>query len=145
MGEDKQNFRFLPLSVRLGTLGGLATQLVPRGTPLPTERVQVFSTAEDNQERVSIDVYMGERPLVHGTTALGSIELAGIPPALHGEPKLRVRFSVDHHCVVRVEARIDGTEVEASDALHPPADLVSSSGVKQHLKEAEAAREADEH
>jgi hypothetical protein len=114
--HKKMQFEFLPLTVSMETLGGQSTPLVKRGTPLPTERSQTFSTAADNQKSVKIHVLLGERPLASKNLSLGSCLLEGIPPAPKGHPQITVTFRVDEYCGVTVEAleKQSGRRIEAT-------------------------------
>lgn len=98
--EPTRQYEFLPLSIRIATVGGVATPLVLRGTPLPTRRSDVFSTAADNQASIEVELCIGERPLTRDNTALGKFILHGVPPASRGIPQIAVEFSVDVTCTV---------------------------------------------
>jgi molecular chaperone DnaK len=94
MPSDKtgqvRRFKFLPLSIKLETLGGIATPLVLRGTPLPAKRLEVFTTAADNQSSVELHVLVGESPLAKRCISIGRFQLKEIPPAPRGKPVVRV-------------------------------------------------------
>src|SRR6185295_3890150 len=93
-------FRYLPLSLRLETLGGVATPLVLRGTPLPARRSETFTTASDNQTKVEVHLILGESPLATNNLDLGRFYLAGIESAKSGQPQVVVEFTVDNACRV---------------------------------------------
>jgi hypothetical protein len=135
--------KFLPLSIKLETFGGIATPLVLRGTPLPTKRSDVFSTAEDNQASIELRLFIGERPLTRDNIPIGQFMLHGIPPASRGTPQVAVEFSVDAACVVTARASLQGFDIAAEQTLKPPLDL-DPEMVARTLADAEAAREADE-
>jgi hypothetical protein len=135
--------KFLPLSIKMATLGGIGTPLVLRGTPLPTKRSDVFSTAADNQPSVLIELFIGERPLTRDNIPIGDFLLNGIPPASRGAPQIAVEFSVDGACVVTARATLGGSEISVEQKFEAPLDL-SPDMVKRILAEAEEAREADE-
>jgi len=139
----KRNFEFLPLSIRLETLGGVATPLVLRGTPLPAKRSEAFSTAADNQVSVAVELYMGESPLVKGNMRLGSFELTGIPAAGRGEPQIKVEFSVNQDCSVKARASLQGAPLLAEKTFDPPQEL-SDDFIAKALAEAESSRATDE-
>lgn len=103
-GKKINKYDFLPISICIETLGGISTPLVKRGTPLPTKRSQVFSTATDNQPSVEIHVLLGERPLAKNNFSVGRCQLKGIKPALRGIPQIRVLFEVDTKCNIKVAA-----------------------------------------
>lgn len=113
--NKKIQFEFLPLTLSIETLGGESTPIVKRGTPLPVERSQIFSTAIDNQEQVEIKVLLGERPLASKNLELGCCYLKDIPPAPRQVPQIAVTFKVDKYCVVTVEAveKKSGRKIEA--------------------------------
>jgi molecular chaperone DnaK len=94
-----------PLSLGIRTLGGVFTRLIERNTTVPTSRAQTFSTASDNQRRVEIQVYQGERELAERNVALGKFELDGIPPAPRGVPQIDVTFDIDANGILHVSAR----------------------------------------
>src|SRR5271170_4983735 len=96
--DSKRTFEFLPLSIRLETRGGVATPLVLRGTPLPANRSDTFSTAADNQVSVDTELFLGESPLTRNNVRLGRLRLEGIPPGPRGIPQIRVDFSVAETC-----------------------------------------------
>ena len=120
MSMEKSNkqiqFEFLPLTLSIETLGGVSTPIVKRGTPLPTQRSQTFSTAADNQESVEIKVLLGERTLASKNLVLGSCLLKDIPPAPKGQPQVTVTFKVDIYCGITVEAieKTSGSKIEAT-------------------------------
>src|SRR5260370_31349348 len=134
--------RFLPLSIRIATQGGIATPLVLRGTPLPTKRSDTFSTAADNQSSIQVDLFFGERPLTRDNVPIGNFQLNGIPPASRGTPQVMVEFSVDAACVVTARAALQGSDQTAEQTFEPPLDL-NPETVAKLLAEAETAGEAD--
>ena len=136
-------FKYLPLSIRLDTLGGVATPLVLRGTPLPAKRSEVFSTAADNQPSVEVSLWLGESPLTRNNVKLGTFMLNGIPAAKAGEPKIAVEFSVDHGCAVVARASLQGSDLKAEEKFGPPSDL-SEAFAQKVLAEAEKTRGEDE-
>ncbi len=141
--KHKKSFQYLPLSIRLGTLGGVATPLVLRGTPLPSKRSEAFSTAKDNQASVELTLWLGESPLISNNIKLGTFQLNDIPPAKAGEPQIAVEFSVDENCSVTARASLQGSNVKAEQKFSSPTDL-SEDFVKKILAETEKTREADE-
>ena len=101
-----------PLSLGLETKGNVMTVLVPRNTTIPTEKKEVFTTADDNQTAVTIKVYQGERPMAPDNRLLGEFNLEGIPPARMGTPKIEVAFNIDANGILNVTARDQGTGKE---------------------------------
>jgi len=136
-------FEFLPLTIRLDTLGGVATPLVLRGTPLPATRCDVFTTAEDDQTTVEIALSLGESPLVQGNRRVGSFQLTGIPPAKREEPNVRVEYEVDERCAVTARARLEGADLLAEERFEPPNELTEAF-IGAVLADAETSRDADE-
>ena len=134
--------RFLPLTIRITTLGGIATPLVLRGTPLPAKRSDVFSTAADNQSEILVELLIGERPLKRDNILIGTFTLKGIPPASRGIPQLTVEFAVDTACAITASAVLQGSDIAAQQRFEPPLDL-SPESVAGILAEADTAREAD--
>jgi hypothetical protein len=142
MTTSKRTFGFLPLSIRLETLGGVATPLVLRGTPLPAKRSESFSTAADKQVSVEVSLCMGESPLFRNNIGMGKFHLQGIPPAARGQPSIEVEFSVDTGCSVLARAGVKGAEASAEGAFHPPQEL-SDDFIAKSLADAESSRGAD--
>src|ERR1700682_944106 len=142
MNKPRKRFRFLPLSVRLETKGGVATPLVLRGTPLPAVRSDVFATAVDNQTSVGVALYMGESSLVRNNIELGAFNLNGIPRAKAGEPQINVEFSVDTNCAVTAKATLKGGKLSAERKFRAP--NLSREFIDKKLAEAEKSRIADE-
>lgn len=139
----KREFDFLPLSIRLETLGGVATPLVLRGTPLPTKRSDTFSTATDNQISVSVELFLGESTLVRNCLRIGELKLDGIPPAVRGKPQVKIEFEVSATCAVTARAILEGSQLTAEKTFDPPGEL-SDDFIAQWLAKAELARLEDE-
>jgi molecular chaperone DnaK len=139
--NDQLQFDFLPLAVSIETLGGIATPLVLRGTPLPAN--QTFSTASDNQKSVEVKVLLGERLLANKNITIGSCLLGDIPPAPKGQPQICVTFEVDRFCNVKVEALEvkSGKKIEAT--LNKTGVGLTRDMIQQLLREAEEHREED--
>ena len=141
--KNRRTFAFLPLTVHLETAGGLATPLILRGTPLPAERVETFSTASDNQEVVEVKVLMGESRLASKDVTLGAFKVTGLPVQARGGPQVRVRFAVDRTCVTRVSAEVTGTDIRASQDFSPPEDM-SDEAIARMVAEGESAKNQDD-
>lgn len=139
----KRVFDFLPLSVRLETLGGVATPLVLRGTPLPTKRSDQFSTAADEQTSVEIKLLLGESSLACNDLQLGTFRLEQIPPSRRGTAQITIEFSVDATCAVTARASVQGSQLSAEKTFESPEEL-SDIFIAKLLGGAESSRAADE-
>ena len=131
-----------PLSLGIETLGGVATKLIDRNTTIPTNKKQVFSTAEDNQTAVDIHVVQGERPLARDNKTLGQFKLDGIAPARRGVPQIEVTFDIDANGIVNVSAKDLGTGKEQKITITAGSNL-SEEEIDSGVKEAEQFAEAD--
>ena len=131
-----------PLSLGIETLGGVATKLIDRNTTIPTNKKQIFSTAEDNQTAVDIHVVQGERPLAKDNKTLGQFKLDGIAPARRGVPQIEVTFDIDANGIVNVSAKDLGTGKEQKITITAGSNL-SEAEIDKAVKEAEQFAEAD--
>jgi len=132
-----------PLSLGIETLGGVFTRLIHRNTTIPTKKSQVFSTAADNQTKVSIKVYQGEREMATDNKYLGEFELGGIPMAPRGHPQIEVTFDTDANGIMNVSAKDKSTGKAQSITIKSSGGL-SDSEIDKMVKEAEGARESDQ-
>ena len=145
LGGEVQDVLLLdvtPLSLGIETEGGLFTKLVERNTTVPTERKQVFSTAADNQQAVTVSVYQGERPMARDNRLLGQFNLDGIPPAPRGTPQIEVKFDIDANGILSVSAKDLGSNKEQTVKIEQSSGL-NESEIERMRKDAELNAEDD--
>ncbi|AIT78993.1 MULTISPECIES: molecular chaperone DnaK [Novosphingobium] len=131
-----------PLSLGIETLGGIMTKMIDRNTTIPTKKSQVYSTAEDNQQAVTIRVFQGEREMAQDNKLLGQFDLVGIPPARRGVPQIEVTFDIDANGIVNVSAKDKGTGKEQQIRIQASGGL-SDADIDQMVKDAEKFAEED--
>jgi len=132
-----------PLTLGIETVGGVMSKIIPRNSVVPTKKSQIFSTAADNQQTVSIQVYEGERPMTKDNHLLGKFDLTGIPPAARGVPQLEVTFEIDVNGILRVSAEDKGTGNKEKIEIKNDANRLSPEEVERMIKDAEDFAEED--
>jgi len=131
-----------PLSLGIETLGGIMTKMIDRNTTIPTKKSQIYSTAEDNQQAVTIRVFQGEREMAQDNKLLGQFDLVGIPPARRGVPQIEVTFDIDANGIVNVSAKDKGTGKEQQIRIQASGGL-SDADIDQMVRDAEKFAEED--
>ncbi|MGA2032580.1 MAG: molecular chaperone DnaK [Thermoguttaceae bacterium] len=131
-----------PLSLGIETLGGIMTKLVERNTTIPTERKQIFSTADDNQNAVTVKVFQGERAMANDNRLLGQFNLEGLPPAPRGVPQIEVKFDIDANGILNVSAKDLGTGKEQTVRIEQSSGL-GESDIEKMQHDAESHAEED--
>jgi molecular chaperone DnaK len=131
-----------PLSLGIETLGGVMTKLVDRNTTIPTERKQIFSTADDNQTAVTVKVYQGERQMAADNRLLGQFNLEGLPPAPRGLPQIEVKFDIDANGILNVSAKDMGTGKEQTVRIEQSSGMTEAE-IQKMQRDADAHAEED--
>jgi chaperone protein DnaK len=142
-GEDLLVIDTNPLSLGIETVGGVMSKVIARNTAIPTKKSQVFSTAADNQETVTIKVYEGERPMTKDNHLLGTFDLTGIPPAPRGTPQIEVTFQVNADGMLEVNAKDKASDREEKIVINKNSNSLSPEDIEKMLADAEKFAEED--